>query len=144
MHLREFSKYLNDLKVPTLLIFNTCYAAKLKKYLKNPLVSVFYTGDKRQLVYDLRISGQKYSVSKKFKRLRDYLSVNYNLGHKVYTPFSLLLLNEYLFDGYESKLSYLFAKIISENEKILEIPGIGEYSNMSFSDPSGWGALRFQ
>lgn len=144
LHLREFSGYLNKMKVPTLLIFNTCYAENLKKHLNNPMVSVFYTGGKRQLVYDLRISGQKYSVSKKFKGLRSFLSVNYGREQKVYTPFTLLFMNEYIFGSNLRSFSDLLNRVISENEKILEIPGIGDYSNMSFSDPADWGRLRFQ
>ena len=66
LSLEVFAEYLNSLEVPTLLIFDTCYAGKLKSLLNNPKVSVFYTGMEDELVYDLRIKGQKLSVDKSF------------------------------------------------------------------------------
>ena len=118
LSLEVFAEYLNSLEVPTLLIFDTCYAGKLKSLLNNPKVSVFYTGMEDELVYDLRIKGQKLSVDKKFHYLRKYLKVVYGMDERYFSLFSVLLFDALITGDKLKDLKEVFKRVVKENNKI--------------------------
>ncbi|MCH2204577.1 MAG: hypothetical protein MK132_01730 [Lentisphaerales bacterium] len=143
--LKVFADYVNSLQVPTLLIFDTCYSAKLKPFLSNKNVSVFYTGKSDELVYDMRIKGQKLSVDEKFNFLRKYLHVIYDWQERNFSLFSVLFVDSLISGRKPNNLGQLFEQMIKGNEEVRKVFGMGKYSQMQFVDSdANWGELEFK
>ncbi|NQZ58369.1 MAG: hypothetical protein HRT88_12990 [Lentisphaeraceae bacterium] len=134
---------LNKLKVPTLVIFDTCYAALLKQFLRNDKVSVYYASSENQVAYDFRLRGQKPSLTKLCKETRAFIKGAWNENIISSSPYGFFFLQSIIeMRGKKSTLGDLFESIFQKNQEIRKIPGLARYPQIFWDDKGGWGKLR--
>jgi hypothetical protein len=139
MPLSVLAKVLNELSVETLLLFDTCYAGLLKPHIDNPLVSVVYTGLSDEQVLDLRVRGQRPSLSSMCSYSAGYAFAVWSRKEMEYSPFGIFLLKAYL-EGSKRplQLGELLEKTFKYNEDMREIFGMGKYSSMGWLGSTYW------
>ena len=140
---RRFADRLNELKCDTWLIYDTCYADLLKKYLTSEKVSVYYAAPKSQEAYDFRPKGQKPSLNKMSEETAKFIKAAWDIDLKSVSPFGFYLVKAMLEDSYSGvTLDSLISSIVSSNRKMTKITGLGRYPQVYWEDPAGWGELK--
>jgi hypothetical protein len=140
---KRFAALLNNLKCETLLIFETCYAEKLKKYLKNDKVSVYYAASNSKEAYDFRPRGQKPSLNEMCRETEEFIKGAWEIDLKSVSPFGFYFIKAMREESYQGiELGSLINLIISYNRKMIGITGLGRYPKVSWEDPAGWGKLK--
>lgn len=139
---RRFADRLNGLKSKTLLMFDTCYAKHLTKYLSNESVSVYYASPDSKEAYDFRPRGQKPTLDKSCDRTRKFIKAAWGMDVKSASPFGFYMVQSLLEDSYEGySISGLMSSVKSYNRKMKKITGLGRYPDVSWEDSAGWGSL---
>ena len=142
LSLREFAGWLNKIKVPVWLIFDTCYARLLQNYLNNPHVAVYYAAGNLEKSYEFRPRNQKPSLSEFCRETVFFIKGAWNIDVKGSSPFGFFLLKSILENSYENmKLGDLIASVIRSNQHMIDIRGLSYYPDLLWSDASSWGDI---
>ena len=141
----RFANLLNNLKSKTFLIFDTCYAEKLKSRLKNNNVSVYYASSAEKEAYDFRPRGQKPSLNEMSEKTQKFIKAAWAIDVKSISPFGFFMVKSLLEDSYEGySLSSMMSSIKNYNRKMTKIVGLGRYPQVFWDDRAGWGDLKLR
>ena len=142
---RRFADRLNELKAETMLIFDTCYAEHLTKYLNNKKVAVYFASPDSKEAYDFRPRGQKPTLDKTCENTRKFIKAAWGMDVKSSSPFGFYMVQSLLEDSYEGyNISGLMESIKSYNRKMTKITGLGRYPPLSWFDNAGWGKVEIR
>ena len=140
---RRFANLLNGLKSKTFLIFDTCYAEKLKTMVDSNKVSVYYASPAEKEAYDFRPRGQKPSLNEMSEKTQKFIKAAWGIDVKSVSPFGFFMVKSLLEDSYEGySLNSLMSSIQNYNRKITKIVGLGRYPQVSWDDRAAWGSLK--
>lgn len=142
---RRLAARLNALEAKTMLLFDTCYAEHLTKYLTSKKVSVYYASPDSKEAYDFRPRGQKPTLDKTCAKTRKFIKAAWGMDVKSASPFGFYMVQSLLEDSYEGyTISSLMSSIKSYNRKMAKITGLGRYPALSWHDTAGWGSLKIR
>lgn len=140
---RRLAHLLNKLPGKTLLVYDTCHAELIMKDIVSTNVSVYCSAKEDEEAYDFRPKGQKPSLSKNCKNTHRFIKGAWNIDVKSASVFGFYLVMAMVDDSYSGiTLDSLMKSIINNNRQMKKIVGMGQYSDITWSDPAGWGALK--
>ena len=138
----RLASLLNSLQSKTLLIYDTCHAEILKESLESDKVAVYYGSKGDKEAYDIRVRGQKPSLTKMCSETRKFIKNAWSVDVKTVSVFGFFLVNAMMNDSYSGvPLKSIMTSIMSNNRKITKIVGLGRYPQVYWQDAGGWGDL---
>jgi hypothetical protein len=138
----RLANLLNQLNCETFLIYETCYAKVLKKFLKNDKVSVYYGAGSREEAFDFRPRGSKPSLNEMCRETLGFIKTVWGLDLKAVTPFGFYLVKAIIENSHHVNLGNLLNSVIRDNHKMTTFIGLGRYPQVEWSGSAFWDNLK--